>query len=583
LGGFPVAAHLASLSIGDVTPVFSLEQVVFAVTRHPQERTDSVPGQILARGSRMTYFVLRRGDTGTSVVSLPLGRQDLTDLATRGASVVTFINAIDDTSYVGLRLGCQTGDTLADGIGYARTTSIESTLLERSLFVVASGDSVPLATARLSTPVGTLTYLVATREGGVVKLYAILADGSTAGRLPEAPPEDRSTATVSVLNANEDGATISAAIDGGTTIASGLGPLAVSSKTVVAACLRPSGDRIVVTTPTGDTTSTSLRLTVGSDAMIAVFDRISSIRAIVLSRLFPAPSTGFVHVRCVNLSTVTGSASVAIGAGSPDTVTVESRPFGTLAVGRQSPYVKFKDGTYPFMLERSSNGGFLYGGVQLFSGGYYTLAIVDRAGEPRLMILRDDDPTPTLTDLSASGVRVTLLNAVPDADVSFTVGSLAVPPIAFSYVSRTVATLAVSSITSSVGSTSFDPTHGAHTAIAARASGSNQLFAFPVWNVDPVGGRAQVRAFSVVGEPVEVHDGTVTGALIASPQGTVPTTPVDLDARRYSFVVSRADGTIVAETQGISIVEGRRYLMVICPKREASTALLPYTVLWLQE
>ncbi len=581
LGSIRVATDLAPMSSSDVLPIFSAEQVVYSARRNSSGRTDSLPGQILARGARMTYVTMRRGDTGTTTLSLPLGRQDLTDLLARGASMVTFVNAVDDTTFLGLRLGCQSGDTLADGIAFSRATSLESTAGERSLFVMRTGDSIPLASTRLSTPPGTVTYLIATREGGVFRLFALPADGSTSGRLPTAPPETRTTATVSLLNANADGETISASIDGGATVAVGLGPLGVSAKVDVAACVGSAGDRLVVTGSGGDTISTRLRLTVGADAMVAVYDKIASVKAIVLDRTYPTPKAGHAFVRCANLSPAAGTASVAVGSGSPDTVLVEGRPFGSLPVGGQSAYVPFKVGDYPFLLDRSADGVFLFGGIQSFTEGYYTLVIVERGGAPRLMVIRDDAPVPDISELSVTGIRLSLFNAITQQTVAFTIGTLSIPPIPYSYVSRTLMDGTGSSIASTIGSIQINTANGPHTVLAARVGGSDRLFAFPVHQIDPPAKSAQLRVFSAVDEELEIREDDARGSVLAVAKSGQISDSEDRAERRYSFFAVRTDGTVMAQSSGVTLVAGRRYLMVITDAGAGSNP--PYSIIWMQE
>lgn len=581
LGSIRVVTDLQPMSSSEVLPVFSSDQVVFSVRRASSGRTDSLPGQILARGARLTYITMRRGDSGTTTLSLPLGRQDLTDLSARSASVVTFVNAVDDTSFLGLRLGCQSGDTLADGIGFGRTTSLESKAGERSLFVLRTGDSIPLASTRLSTPPGSVTYLIATREGGAFRLFAVPADGTAGGRLPTAPPETRTTATVSLLNANADGATISASIDGGATVAVGLGPLDVSGRVEVDACVGASGDRLVVSGSGGDTTSARLRLTVGADAMVAVYDRVAAIKAIVLDREYPSPRAGYAFVRCANLSPSAGTASVAVGSGSPDTVVVEGRPFGSLRVGAQSNYVPFRVGDYPFLLDRSADGAFLFGGIESLTEGYYTLVVVERGGAPRLMIIRDDATAPDISELKVSGIRLSLFNAIAGKQISFGVGALSIPSIAYSYVSRTLMDGTLSSITSSVGSVPINTANGAHTVVAARIDGRDRLFAFPVNQVDPPDKSAQVRVFSTISEELEIREDDVRGSVLDIVQSGRIGESRDVAERRYSFFAVRPDGTLLAQSSGVTLVAGRRYLMVIADSGAGSDP--PYSIIWMQE
>lgn len=583
LGGAPVATDLAGLTVSELLPRYSPEQVVFSVRRGSSGRFDSLPGQILARGARLTYVILSRGDTATTAITLPLGRQDMTDLQTRGVSAVTFVNAVDDTTFLGLRQGCASGDTVADGIGYGRTFSLESSSQERTLFVVRTGDSVPLASVRLPTPTGSATYVFAARKAGTVRLFALDADGSTAGPLMAAPPESRTTAFVSLLNVNADGSTVTAEVEGGATIAANAPPLTLSSSVEIPACVSASGDRLRISTPSGGSASTSLRMTIGKDAVVAVFDRIGSIKSVTLNRDFPTPKTGFAYVRCVNLSPSAGPVELAVGAGSPDTVAVESRPFGTSAVGAQSPYVLFRNGEYPLMLARASDGTFLHAAIQTMSDGYYTIVVVEESSKPRMMIMRDDETTPVLRELSASGTRLTAVNAVPDALVGFSVGTLSVPAIAYSYVTRTVMPLTSSQITSTVGSVSILPTTGPVTAIATQSSSGGRLYAFAGISDPAAPGLAQVRAFSAVHEDLEVREGSAVGTVaVLAPNGR-PGAVAELDDRRYSFFVVRSDGTVVAELRGISLSPQRRYLMVIAPRRADSPSTMPYAVLWLQE
>lgn len=583
LGPVRIATDLSPMSVSGLLPAFSAEPMIFTSTRASSGRTDSITGQVLARGARITYLTMRRGDTGTTTLTLSLGRQDLSDILARQASIVTLVNAVDDTTFLGIRMGCQSGDTVADGVGYARSTSVESTSTDRSLFVVQPGDSIPLGTVRLTTPPGTVTYLIATRERGAFKLFVVEGDGAPPGRLGDAPPETRTTAKVSLLNANFDGASVSASLESGSTIAVSVPVLTVSAKTDVAACVTARGDRLIVVSSTGDTTAASLRLTVGADALVAVYDRISEIKAVILDRKFPGAKPGHAFVRCANLSTSCGTASVAIGSGSPDTVLVEGRPFGTLEVGAQSPYVPLRTGTYPFMLDRSTDGVFLDGGVESLNEGYYTIVIVDRAGAPRLMVIRDDAPAPTIANLNISGVRVSLFNTIAGRSVTFVAGGLRIPPIPYSYVSRTIVGTASPTIESNIGSVAIDARDGPHTVVAANADGSDRLFAFPVNRSDPPAKSAWIRAFSSVSEQLEIREDDPDGNPLDVIQSGSISDSKARPERRYSFFVTRADGTVVGESPGVALVGGRRYLMVIVQADSMSTKGLPYSIVWMQE
>jgi len=587
----PVISALPSMQTSDYRRILIPGQTLLTVARPGIPALDTLANQALAQGAKITYFVLGTRDTSL-VLRLSIGKQEEIDLTRRRERQVSFINAISDSGAYFLKVGCQSGDRLFTPTFFAQfpqTVTLKNQ--EVSLYLFNTLDSTRvLASARLSLNDGARpylsSYLIAANVGGTPKLFLMREDG-TAGPLQEAPPETRTTASVELLNGLTDGGTISARIEGGTgDIATGLGQLTISAPAEVEACINPSGDSLVVTPSSSTAVKAPVRLTVGSRTLVAVYNDSSMVKAITLSRDLPPNLDGKVYLRGVNLATGLVSASVSIGAGAPGNIIPDTRPFGTLKVGAASDYVELAPGTYPFMLSSALTGVFLNGGVEALAPGYYTLVVALQAGSPTLLIVRDDIPGSPLRPVSSQGSRVTFFSMLTDVDATFSAGPLVLPGLAYSYVYSTVLPLDVTSISSNAGSTTVDLVLGSYV-IGATGSGNNKKLiaapsqsdaippksaAFRVLNAIPDGPQLAVR---IGGHKVQPIDTISFGA---------PSPTRILDARQYSmFITSPSDTLILARTDGVELTNGRRYLLVVGPKRQGSTSSSQYELLWVQE
>lgn len=585
LATYPLSTALGSLQATAFQPFFFTARVNLEIFR--ANRRDTLRDQALDKSGRLTYFILGTGDRTTFLQELT-GKQEELDLAQRNVAKLVFINAIADSpsvSYV-LRSGCLSGDTLFRPQSYGTRSAVETDLTSLSLYLFGTGDSLaPATTARVNITPGTVTYLIAARDNGVRRLYVLSSSSNdNPGALPEAQPETRTEATVELLNANADATPISVGIKGGAQIATDLPSLQISPATTAQACTNPLGDSLAIS---GSIASASapIRLSVGTRTLIVVYDKESSAKALTLNRDVPSPAAGKIYLRGVNVSTVAPLASISVGAGAPSGVAESSRPFGTLGIGEKSRYVELPEGDFPLILRDASTGEFKMAGVEHFTSGYYTLFIIDYVGSPEIRILRDDQPGTSLSPLGSAGTLATFFNMMPDVPATFTIGSLQLGPIAYSYTSSTVLPAGVTTISSNAGETTIDPLAGGYM-IGATGSGSNrQVIAFRSPVATSPEAQAAIRFLNAVSDAPElnVHIGSIDVPPITASFG-VPTAQFAQEERRYTFIVTRpGDPTVVARLDGIELLKRHSYVLVIGPQRDGVVGGTTYGTLLLQE
>jgi hypothetical protein len=576
LGGYPLAIQLAPFSVGEFRSFLFNDRVSFQAVR--PSRRDTLAGELLAAGSRVSYLVLGSPSGGTTVVKATTGNIDETDLTERGVARVVFINAIPDSGVLyQVRRGCASGDTLFNSIAFGASFPQEVTASSLSLFLFGSHDSlVPAATARIGVTPGRVTYLIAARDNGQIRLFTLTSSaGDLPGALPPAPAETRTEATVEVLNAVSGGGDISVAMQSGGTIANALSPLDISTAATVQACSDPRGDSVVITS-NGQPTSAPLRLSVGSRTLVAAYGDQNSPRVVALARDAPQAPAGKVYLRGLNVSSVIEHATITVGAGAPATVAEGSRLFGTMNTGTASGYAQLPEGDYPLILRNAESGGFVMAGVENFASGYYTILVVDRAGVPEMVFLRDDIPATSLDALDAPGTLATFFNMMPDLPASFSVGPLTIDSVGYSYTTSTVLPLGVTSISSNAGQTTIDPASGGYIIGATGTGGSHALIAFNSPDGTPTGAMTGIRFLNAVPEISELalFINTVKDAPDATLPYGQPTTQISLDARKYSFIVRRpGDTTTVARLDGVELVASRSYVLVVGPGTSDSTGL----------
>lgn len=587
--GIPIAANLSPLEVAPLRNVLILEQTLLLINRQSKPTPDTLFNQTLARGDSVDYIVLGT-DTTISVLRLGTGDQERADLARRKERKVSFINAVNDGATYYVKSGCQSGDQLFAPSYFAQAPqSIVSTADELSLYLFSSADSSrPVASARLplvqgGTPLYS-TQLIAARRNGVVKLYVLGETGS--GTLQEAPPETRNTAEVELLNALDGGRSVSATTSSGQPIATGLAPLQVSAPSTVEACANPLGDSLEITASGGAQFKVPIRLTVGARALVVVYNTGDNTRALVLERPMNVVSDGKAHLRGVNVSSRLAQASISIGAGAPQQIDADSRPFGTLSLSATSDYATLPPGSYPLMLSDATTGGYLNGGIQNLPPGYYTVVVATDADAPALFVIRDDMAGSPLAPIDQQGSRAIFFNMMADVDATFTIGGLSPRSLAYSYVYSTVVPYTIQDIISNAGNVRIDPALGSYMIGATGSAGNHSILSFRTSTVPLGPGKAGVRFINAVpGSPsLTVHiDSAANPAMDTLTFGT-PSIAREFDERQYSVAIKAAgDSLVLARTNGVRLSKGRRYLLVVGPKRDGSTSTLTYQTLWIQE
>jgi hypothetical protein len=576
LGGYPLAIQLAPFSVGEFKSFLFNDRVNFLTVR--PSRRDTLPGEQLSKGSRVSYFLLGAPAGGTTVVKAITGKIDETDLTERGVARIVFINAIPDSNETyQIRRGCASGDTLFNSIRFGASFPQEVSTSSLSLFLFGSRDSlVPAATAHIGITPGRVTYLIAARDNGQIRLFTLSTSATDLpGSLPAAPAETRTDATVEILNAVSGAGSISVATKSGGAIATGLVPLDISSAATVQACSDPRGDSIVIISG-AEQTPAPLRLSVGSRTLVVAYGSPSSPRVVTLARDVPQAPAGKVYLRGLNVSTVIEQATITVGAGAPATVSEGSRLFGAMKTGTASGYTQLPEGEYPLILRNAVSGGFLMAGVENFVSGYYTVLVVDRGGVPEMVFLRDDIPATSLDAMDAPGTLATFFNMMPDLLASFAIGPLTIDSLGYSYTTSTVLPLGVTSISSNAGQAAIDPASGGYIIGATGTGGKRALIAFHSPDGAPTGSMTGIRFLNAVPELPELalFINTVKDVPDATLPYSQPTNQIELDARKYSFIVRRPNDTAtVARLDGVELVASRSYVLIIGPGTSDSTGL----------
>ncbi|MBS1911524.1 MAG: DUF4397 domain-containing protein [Bacteroidetes bacterium] len=587
-----LTSGLGPLQASDFRNVWIPEQTVLLAHRTDRPRVDTLFNQTLPKGSYVDYLVFNRNDTAVQMIRLGLGKQEQLDLKANKLRQVSFINAVQDSNYF-VKIGCISGETLFPQTSFAQSPlTVQLTQDEISVYLFSASDtSHSLASARVALTNGSTpflsTYIIAARQGSGVGLFLARAASGT-GALQPAPPETRTTADVEMLNALSGNTPVSVALDGtGSTIVNNLGPLVVSTASKVDACVNPLGDSLVITPSGSGSFKTPVHLTVGGQTLVVVYGDSAGKYALTLDRSIPAISDGKAYIRGINVSSKLRFASISFGAGAPEIIPADSRPFGTLAFGQTTGYVDVPAGLYPLMLSDEQTGAYVMGGIERLDAGYYTIVVADEGGSPSLMIVRDDQTGSTLRDVATPGARGTFFNLMPDADATFTIGSQTPRALAYSYVYTTVLPFTVGSITSNAGSVTIDPSGGGYLIGTTGSGGSHSILAIRSSNTPFSSARASIRFLNIVpnGGQLAVRLDSATSTPIDTLAYGIPGPAREYDERQYS-VVFTAPGdtsTVLARSDGVQISRGRRYVLVVGPQRTGSTATMPYQTLWIQE
>jgi hypothetical protein len=572
VGAVAVAADVGPLEASEYKPVYFAERVNIFITRG--SRTDTLANQTLLPGVRITLFVATRGGE-TRPILVQAGRIELQDMIRDGLASATFINALPDSGLVTVRSGCQSGPAFYRDVPFGGASTYRDVPVDLSLYLVSGAETTPRASARLPLAAGTLQWIVAARSGGQDRLYVI---GPSDARLRELQPEDRSEATVHVLNALSEGGSISAEL-GGEQIAASLDALSLSAGRTVEACRTASGDSLSIMTGGGEVL-VPLRMDVGSRALAIVYGSQSNARALSL-RLDPPPGIATqAYVRLVNVSMRGSGAQLQIGAGAPDSIAATTT-FPALQTGQVSSYTPLTPGTYPLLLVDSATGRHLAGGLEELAAGYHTVLVVDNGTTSDIRVIDHDASSASLGSIDQPGSRVRLFNLMTDGDASFSFGSITIGGLAYSYTRTTAIPTTIGSISSTVGDIPVDHSTGSLVIGLTGSGGSRRALAFASPSGSPPDGLAAIRILNAVPEAPELEV-DFTERVIA--RYAEPTETYERNEGRFSFTIrAPGDTTVLARITGVELGGGRRYMLVIGPKRTTDQSAERYRALLLQE
>jgi hypothetical protein len=587
VAGTTATSALAPMQVSAFHPYLFVDQVPVYL-RHGG-LTDTLQPQSLTAGSYITYFAVRSG-TRATLVSVQSGDVDEKDLTTRNVGRIVMLNAVDDSTGYYLKVGCQSGDTIIHELGFGTTASAETSQTELSLYLFNTRDSVPITDAHIHVANGAVVYVIAASTGSGPQLFQLSATGSTVGPLPPAARETENTATVELLNAVGNGQPISASIGGVIQVANDVQPLEISPSKLIQACVDPRGDLMAITSG-NDTSLVPTRLAVRSHILMVAYTKGSAIGMIPLSR-----NTGVVsgvHLRVVNASSLAATASISFGAGAPSPWERGGRPFpNDLNTGDTTAYALFQGAagatevTFPIILRTQGATPMLLSGVQTLPYGYYTLFIVDNLGAPAMRLLRDDQPGTALTTLTTAA-SVLFFNMMSDANAHFTIGNLTLPDIAYSYVLSTALPATSTLISSNAGNATIDLSTNNYTIGATGSGGDHTLLTFPGPTAPIAAGKTAMRALNAVkgSGDLRIYLDNVDASKppLTTVQFGTPSESFQLDARRYSILVTDAGNNVLARADGIELTEARNYLLIVGPKASNSTSPYTYATLLMQE
>lgn len=539
---------------------------------------------------RQTYFIVGTAES-KALLTLESNKEQITDLTNEESGALYFVNGISDTTML-IKRGCRSGDTLfrsQNGNPSGGFQELPQGSYSFYLFT-ADGQSED-ATALVEITPGSIQYLVAADLGSGPQLFLIDGSGDETGSLPPVQPETRTESQVEVLN-GLDGTSLSVSFQGDASpLVSDIPSRGLSAAQSVAVCRDPGGDTLLLVTGTDDTARAQVSTPVGGKTLATVYNDGTQVRLLLLDRSPMAAEEGRVYIRGVNLSPASKSAAVVVGAGAPEGVPTDYRPFGALRVGGVSPYVSMPEGSYPLVLRQNSTGKFFDGGLQNLSSGFYTLFILEENGTPRLFLLRDDVTGVSPQPLEAPGQTAQFFSMIPDRLVNFeaTSGgiSVVVDSVAYSYVYPTILPADMVSIqVAGIGGTTIDLSGAGHTIGATGSDGNLDVLAFPL-PTDPLSPmEAGIRFLHAVpgGGGLEVRSDSAKGELLTGISYGTPSPTIRREPRRYSFSITDAgSGEEVARIQGVELSGDRHYLLIVGPKGSTSSSNLRYGTLWMQE
>lgn len=549
---------------------------------HQSGSTDTLPPTALAQGTATTAIILRDNDTAVRVVSFSTSASERTELGRRLVGRVAILNALDDTSLISIRSGCVSGDAIVTGLGYGATAGTESAGSDISLFFLASDGVTQLGSARVATAPGAVRFIIVTRIAGNLRILEFSGDGTEpGGALGDASPETRTEATLSVLNGT--GGAVDIVTANGDPVASGLQHGVHSAPVDVQACTAAGGDSLRVIAAAGDTTTLPVRLRVGARSTIVLLRNGGVVQALDLTRT-DNPASGTVALRALNLSGSFPEVSIGAGAGSPDSSGLITRTFAGLDLGRFSGTIAVGAGTYPFLLSDATNGLFIKGGVQALNPGRYTLLVIDVNGVPEMRLLNDDIAGDQPTPLTSAGRRAVLFSIVPDVSVTFTVGSVTFPPIAWRGALQGLVPEDATSVSSDIGTAPL-PTAIAYTIGAIGGGGNARVIALAAPDAPPDAGRASVRLLAgfATDRSIALRDAAIPGIPLATSTTGNVSNSFQIEARKYTFVVTDPNDTVtLARIEGVELTNGRHYLLVVGDRQNGDPLTTP-AILLVQE
>lgn len=592
LSTIPAARGLASFQVSSFSQFFFQEYFPIYIESFGKIDTlrDQQLGLSVENTIHVTYFVAGT-DSGRSLIPFSTSSGAETDLKAAGHGRLYLVNGVPGQKLF-IKRGCRAGDTLYANVNPLSSGGVRDLPVgEYALYLFKEGGTIEEASAHVTIDAGEVTYLIAADDGSGMKLYELDASAAHTGLLMEVPPETRTTADVEILNALDGGSLDARLLGIPNPVATALQPRAVSPPVSITACTDSNGDTLEVTVDGTDIATFPIRVGVGSRTLAAVYATNAGTRMLTLDRTTPAPKSDTAYVRGVNLSRTASSAAVILGAGAPQGVATDFRPFGTLKTGDRSNYVPLPAGLYPLSLQHTSTGAFLDGGLQNLATGFYTLLIVEENGAAAIYFLRDDVPGASPQRLESLGRRALFFSlasgTVARFDASTSIGTVVIDTVPYSYVFQTIMPTEPVTITSpGIGQSRVDFTAEGYTIGATGTPGNYDLVSFPLPASLPRQSEAGVRFLNAVpgAGPFNIEIGSQETPLVTNLTFGTPSNTTIHEPRRYSFTITLpADNDTVASIQSVQLSGGRNYLLVIGPKGATSGADSRYGTLWMQE
>ena len=592
LGGVDLASSIGFGSVSSRRPLFFTSPVPLILTS--SFSTDTIENQRVIGGIEerilTTYVVSRRGD---SMVTLPLvvGENELTLLQDADQARIFLYNGTSNES-VSMTEGCSSGAVLFGETGpgaLAGTVDLRSGV--HSLFLL-DGNVQPLTSVRITLTPGEVTaLLVVEGDGGIPEVRQIdLRPGSMEpGQLLTTEAETRSTTTLRIVNAIDEGAVAVETSLSNEEIVSGLSPRGVSSPVEFTACGGGTGDSLRVIESGGDTSMIPFTGTIGVTQTLLLY-KVNGVTSSLLLEDLGNATAESVRIRGLNLLSSDTTYSIVVGAGAPGSLSSGALLLPGLRGGLVSAEKIVAPGLYPLALEFSSSGAFRTGGLHRFEPGSYIMIATRSAGSPELLILDASADSPGLVDLDSPGVRSLIYSAnlgdpVP-VSLSTSFGTLSIPEIAYSYVYPTV--LPSESIDVTAGSASTTVSVGPDGLLIGYLgeSGSGEIFTAPRNAAPAPSGRANLRFMNGVPGSGSLHvrlDGT-EGEPLATLSYKELSDVRESDARRYSFAVTpEGQNDELARITGVQLSQLRNYLLVITPAQQDNVPPIDYSLLLIQE